>query len=58
MMKRWLVRLARLPILQPLVRWTFAHMSFIIPTQRLRDTETLIAFRHPLHLVSNVRTQP
>ncbi len=46
-MKRWLFRLARLPILRPLVRWTFAHMSFLIPAQRLRDTQTLIAFRHP-----------
>ena len=46
-MKRWLVGVARWPILRPIVRWVFAHMSFLIPVQRLRETETLIAFHHP-----------
>jgi histidine triad (HIT) family protein len=46
-MKRWLLKVARLPALRPIVRWIFAHMSFLIPLQRLRETETLIAFHHP-----------
>jgi histidine triad (HIT) family protein len=46
-MKRWLFRVARLSALRPIVRWVFAHMSFLIPVQRLRETETLIAFHHP-----------
>ena len=31
----------------PLVGWIFAHMSFVIPVQRLRETATLLAFYHP-----------
>jgi histidine triad (HIT) family protein len=31
----------------PLIGWLFAHMSFAIPVRRLRETETLMAFRHP-----------
>ena len=31
----------------PLIGWIFEHMSFAIPVQRLRETETLMAFRHP-----------
>ena len=31
----------------PLIGWVFAHLSFAIPVKRLRETETLIAFRHP-----------
>jgi histidine triad (HIT) family protein len=27
--------------------WIFAHMSFAIPVKRLRETDTLMAFRHP-----------
>jgi len=30
-----------------LVGWIFAHMSFAIPVNRLRDTDTLLAFHHP-----------
>ncbi len=30
-----------------LAGWIFAHMSFAIPVKRLRDTVTLLAFRHP-----------
>ena len=33
--------------LAPLIGWIFAHMSFAIPVQRLRETKTLVAFRHP-----------
>jgi histidine triad (HIT) family protein len=33
--------------LAPLIGWTFTHMSFAIPVQRLRETNTLIAFQHP-----------
>src|SRR5574341_457896 len=31
----------------PLIGWIFAHMSFVIPVDRLRETETLLAFHHP-----------
>jgi histidine triad (HIT) family protein len=31
----------------PLIGWIFAHMSFAIPVQRLRETDTLMAFYHP-----------
>lgn len=31
----------------PLIGWVFAHMSFAIPVQRLRETKTLMAFYHP-----------
>jgi histidine triad (HIT) family protein len=31
----------------PLIGWMFAHMSFVIPVKRLRETKTLIAFYHP-----------
>ena len=30
-----------------LVGWIFAHMSFAIPIERLRETGTLMAFFHP-----------
>jgi histidine triad (HIT) family protein len=30
-----------------LIGWIFAHMSFVIPVKRLRETETLMAFYHP-----------
>lgn len=33
--------------LAPLIGWMFAHMSFVIPVQRLRETNTLMAFHHP-----------
>jgi histidine triad (HIT) family protein len=29
------------------IGWSFAHMSFAIPVQRLRETGSLIAFYHP-----------
>jgi histidine triad (HIT) family protein len=31
----------------PLIGWMFAHMNFVIPVKRLRETETLMAFHHP-----------
>lgn len=31
----------------PLIGWMFAHMSFVIPVKKLRETETLMAFYHP-----------
>lgn len=31
----------------PLIGWIFAHMSLAIPVNRLRETETLMAFYHP-----------
>ena len=34
-------------LLAPLIGWMFAHMSFVIPVKRLRETETLLAFYHP-----------
>ena len=33
--------------LAPIIGWIFAHMSFAIPDQRLRETRTLVAFHHP-----------
>ena len=30
-----------------LAGWIFAHMSFVIPARRLRETEILLAFHHP-----------
>lgn len=32
---------------QVLTGWIFAKMSFLIPVDKLRETETLMAFRHP-----------
>lgn len=29
------------------IGWVFAHMSFLIPVDRLRETPTLMAFYHP-----------
>ena len=31
----------------PFIGWIFSHMSFAIPIQRLRETDTLMAFHHP-----------
>jgi histidine triad (HIT) family protein len=30
-----------------LIGWVFAHMSFVLPLKRLRETDTLLAFYHP-----------
>ena len=42
-----LYRLANTPLGRILVRLIFSKMSFLIPTKRLRETETLLAFHHP-----------
>ena len=43
----FLYRLANTPAGQALAGWVLAHMSFAIPVQRLRETDSLLAFRHP-----------
>ncbi len=40
-------KLARSGLVGWVVGWIFAHMSFVIPVNRLRETDTLIAFHHP-----------
>ena len=42
-----LFRLARTRPMGWLVRQGFAHMSFVIPVNRLRETTTWMAFHHP-----------
>ena len=42
-----LFALARSSFAGWIVGWIFAHMSFVIPVNRLRETNTLIAFYHP-----------
>ena len=37
----------QIPFISRWLGWMFAHMSFAIPVKRLRETETLMAFRHP-----------
>ena len=44
---RFAFRLARLPASRRLVGWGFAHMIDFLPVQRLRETDTLLAFHHP-----------
>ncbi len=44
---KFLYRLANTPVGRFLTGWIFAHMSFIIPVRRLRETKTLLAFPHP-----------
>jgi len=46
-MGRLLLRLARSRIGRFIVGWILAYMSFAIPLERLRETKTLLAFRHP-----------
>ena len=46
-MTGWLRNLARSRLSQVIIGWMFAHMSFVIPVKRLRETDTLMAFRHP-----------
>lgn len=40
-------KLIRLSMIVRWIGWIFAHMSFAIPVKRLRETDTLMAFRHP-----------
>lgn len=46
-MTRFLFRLARSPLGRLFIDWAFAYMSFLIPVERLRETNTLMAFHHP-----------
>ncbi len=41
------MKLAKARLVQVIIGWMFAHMSFAIPVKRLRETETLMAFHHP-----------
>jgi histidine triad (HIT) family protein len=45
--RRVLFTLARSSLAGWVVGWLFAHMSFVIPVSRLRETDSLIAFHHP-----------
>jgi histidine triad (HIT) family protein len=45
--KRFIFRLARSRVAGWILREVFAHMSFAIPVQRLRETASLLAFHHP-----------
>jgi len=36
-----------LPWLGSFIRWIFTHMSFVLPLNYLRKTDTLVAFYHP-----------
>jgi histidine triad (HIT) family protein len=48
---RWmlsgLLSLARTRLAGWIMREMFAHMSFVIPVKRLRETPALVAFQHP-----------
>jgi len=46
-MTAFLYRLTNTTIGRFLIRLLFSKMSFLIPTKRLRETDTLIAFYHP-----------
>ncbi len=40
-------RVFRWPLLSRMIGWVFAKMSFVLPLNRLRETDTLLAFYHP-----------
>jgi histidine triad (HIT) family protein len=42
-----LFHIALTPIGHTIIGWFFAHLSFMLPVKRLRETSTLIAFNHP-----------
>jgi histidine triad (HIT) family protein len=42
-----LLRLARSPAGGRLANLVFSRMSFLLPVERLHETETLLAFHHP-----------
>ena len=44
---RFLYLIARSAAGRFFIGWIFAHMSFAIPVNRLYETETMLAFRHP-----------
>jgi len=43
----FLNRMANTPPGRFLIGWIFAHMSFVLPAERLCETDNLLAFRHP-----------
>lgn len=47
MMPALLTKLARIKRFQILIGWIFAHMSFMIPLDKLIETKHWIAFHHP-----------
>lgn len=47
MFQKTLFALAHSPIGHFFIGWIFAHLSFAIPVNRLRETDTLLAFYHP-----------
>ena len=55
--RRALLRLARSPAGSHLVGYFFTHMTFLFPLDRLRETETLVAFHHHILLVPRRRIQ-
>ena len=44
---RSIYRIANTILGKFIIRILFTKMSFLIPTKRLRETETLLAFQHP-----------
>jgi histidine triad (HIT) family protein len=47
MLSRLLFRLARRSLLDPAVRFGFAHLSGLLPVRRVYETEQIVAFHHP-----------
>ncbi len=54
--RRWVgqlgFRIAQTSVPKRFIGWSFAHMSFAIPAQRLRETNTLDVAQLHFHLVS------
>ncbi|MBS1248810.1 MAG: Purine nucleoside phosphoramidase [Chloroflexi bacterium] len=46
-MKKILLSLARTPLGGEIVGWILTHMSSLLPVDRLRETDSLLAFWHP-----------
>jgi len=46
-MKSLALRLARGKRIGPALAWMVTHMSFLIPAERLVETDHLVAFHHP-----------
>jgi histidine triad (HIT) family protein len=47
MLSGLMFRLARRSVLDPVVRFGFAHLSGLLPVRRVSETEQIIAFHHP-----------
>ncbi|GAB4422785.1 MAG: histidine triad nucleotide-binding protein [Anaerolineae bacterium] len=47
MIARFLFSVARSRLGELIIGWSFARMSFLIPVDRLYETERVVAFRHP-----------